>query len=123
MMTKREYYDLLVKSAHDGTFPSIENGTCCYRLDGGKKKCAVGLLLTDVEASIISNSAALLEVIRNHPDIDLTHRVEGVDILNLVSIQKVHDQSAHEESSPEAFATQFLERLNALPIFKEFQPS
>jgi hypothetical protein len=52
-VTKQEYYDLLCKSAVDGTFPSfISYGpegkikTCTYR-GPGNKKCAAGLLIPD----------------------------------------------------------------------------
>lgn len=46
-MNKQDYYDLLVVSAFDGTFPSIdENGLCLYRGPNGTK-CGVGILIPD----------------------------------------------------------------------------
>src|SRR5690606_20582833 len=47
-LTKQEYYDLLVKSATDGTFPSYdpESKRCRYQGPNGSK-CAVGLLIPD----------------------------------------------------------------------------
>lgn len=55
-MTKREYFDLLVKTSAEGGFPALlptkcyDDGNasvrCAYRGEGGRR-CAVGLILPD----------------------------------------------------------------------------
>ncbi len=121
MLTKREYYDLLIQSAHDGTFPSMINKSCAYRGQREGSKCAIGLLLTDEEARRIPNTVGLSQIIREYPELDLEHRVSGLTKKDLIDIQEIHDYTAFSiHTTPSNFAEKFVKRLNSLPCFAEF---
>ncbi len=111
-MTKQEYYDLLVKSATDGTFPSInQNGCCVYRL--GNKKCAVGLLISDDKYN---------EVLMEGKDIthqevqEVVDLPEGLSFLDLKQIQDCHDDQAF---NPKWNSGSFIIFLNKLDCFQD----
>lgn len=117
MWTKKAYYDRLVEAARDGTSPSVCNGLCLYRGEQDGQACAVGILLTDEEVEIIANSDPLFQVNREHPELKIGDRVEGLDLNDLANVQRVHDSRAH---IPEWDADKFIEGLNKLSFFKEF---
>lgn len=129
-MTKREYYDLLVKSCDDGTFPSGDRDGCHYRAPGGKK-CAVGVLIPDDVWRSWHESAKYLN---NLSVYDLDNRlkqcgvffdfnkvVDGLTMADLRSVQNAHDKATVESLRlGVTFKMEFLDRLHALPFFKEY---
>jgi hypothetical protein len=115
--TKQEYYDLLVRSAYDGTFPSIgDDRTCRYREDYSpdcKKRCAVGLLILDEDYSKITESA-----IGSWPweRLKIIHIPNGMTIAELSEVQKCHD---YTRPYRDGFAPDFVEKLNKLECFED----
>lgn len=111
-MTKREYYDLLIKSAFDGTFPSLDkDGICLYR-GPDNKKCAVGLLIPDH----CYNSCMEHKYARwVHDNFSFQFIPEGLTIENLCRIQSIHDNLAKDWD-----AGTFVSELNAMECFGEF---
>lgn len=108
-MTKQEYYDLLVKSAQDGTFPSVKEGKCYYRL--GDRKCAVGLLIPDHQyhEGLEFRSAKQLPL-------DSLQIPEGMSLVDLSEIQYIHDKiSYYLYWDYQTFITE----LNNLPVFDD----
>lgn len=130
-MTKREYYDLLLRSCDDGTFPSGDLDGCYYR-GVGNKRCAVGVLIPDdVWASwtIASTNLNGLTVFdldarlkRYNVSFDFNAVVEGLNINDLRDVQKAHDLASHESahSGVAAFKETFVSRLRRLPFFREY---
>lgn len=126
-MTKREYYDLLIRSCDDGTFPSYDaaSGACVYRGPKGMK-CAVGVLLPD-EIAAVANHATVYQLdemlkVAGKP-FDFANLVEGLTINDLRNVQNAHDlaaSSAHRNGTN--FKRDFIERLHKLPFFREYAP-
>lgn len=122
-MTKREYYDLLLRSCDDGTFPTYNNGGCYYRAPGGKK-CAVGVLIPD-EIAAVANGATVFNLDKELRAVgtpfDFDGLVEGLKIDDLRSVQNAHDLSAIESRRYGLnFKKVFVERLHKLLLFKEY---
>lgn len=118
-MTKREYYDLLVKSAHDGTFPSFEWGKCLYRNADGSKRCAIGVLIPDEAYRPEYESCAAawnLERLLTGPWCG--YMPEGLDCMDLTTIQGIHDH--HAVNGTRWKPEDFVRELNRLECFKEF---
>jgi hypothetical protein len=112
-MTKQEFYDLNAIAAKDGTFPSIEGGTCNYRATYTatcKRKCPVGLLIPDdLYANDMEGMAVGRLVARRAIIVP-----EGMDISDLLKIQAIHDHEAQNEPwSSEDYMT----CINALDCF------
>ncbi len=109
-MTKQDYYNLLVKSATDGTFPSVEENVCQYRK--GSHKCAVGLLIPEdkyhkgLEGIDVYNEevSSVVEV------------PEGLTIRNLTIVQVCHDKLAFDQIWN---SEQFIDNLNKLEFFQD----
>ena len=114
-MTKQEYYDLLVKSANDGTFPCINprHMTCTYR-GPDNKKCAVGILISD-ELYNPDWDRGLMPVNELPDDIITKIMPDGMNIIDLRNVQITHDKFLNRNWS----AVEFIERLNALNCFKD----
>ncbi len=111
-MTKQEYYDLLVQSATDGTFPSIEENVCQYRT--GSHKCAVGLLIPEDK---YYKGLEGLDVY--HASVSRVVEVpEGLTIKNLTIVQVCHDNLAFDQSWN---AEEFLNDLNKLQFFQDIK--
>ncbi len=112
-MTKREYYDLLVQSARDGTFPSIRDGSCLYR-GPGTKKCAVGLLIPDE----LYDREMEHYLVTDFPD-TLISRIlpEGLSLSDLSRIQALHDEFYNSTWN----ARKFVENLNQLSCFQDLE--
>ena len=124
LATKQDYYDLLVRSALDGTMPSydIERDRCWYR-GGGGKKCAIGVGIPDEEYKVGIESHGANRVFPMFaqffpPDINST--VCSV-------IQEAHDESSRNalgalqagyDTYRLVFAETFVERLNELDYFQ-----
>jgi hypothetical protein len=92
-MTKQEYYDLLVRSAGDGTFPSMVDGICRLREDLTKtcpRRCAIGLLISDDSYNEGLESLGPRAVWNM---VDFV-RPEGMVWDDLVDILEVHDEIA-----------------------------
>ncbi len=111
-MTKKEYYDLLVRSATDGTFPSVKGNVCQYRK--GSHKCAVGLLIPD------DKYHKGLEGIDVYHDLvkEVVEVPEGLTIKNLTLVQVCHDNLAFDQ---EWNANDFIIKLNKLEFFQDIK--
>lgn len=114
-MTKREYFDLLLKTNNEGGFPSTDGAYCMYRNPHGRK-CVYGLLIPDNEydprwegKSVKGLNAAGFKI----------YFVDGLTIHDLADIQKVHDYLCHP-SFKTWEADMFEHKIRALPCFKEF---
>lgn len=118
MITKRDYFQMLVNAARDGTFPSVTDGVCAYRGRNGKK-CAIGLILTDEEVNTTDNNASISLLSIKFPSLDLNNRVEGLTIGDLAKIQNLHD-TLHFKNLSAWPGDVFIDRLKQLPCFKEF---
>lgn len=121
-LTAQEYYDLLVKSARDGTFPSFkdEEKRCLYRfVDGEGKvhKCAAGVLLTDEEY----RSGHIREGVSCHcgdnKDVFALKLPESISLDELRSVQWSHDKIAMQDGGWDA--EDFIRLLNTMVCFKE----
>jgi hypothetical protein len=130
-MTRREYYDLLVRTSLEGGFPSVDltqigpgNNGCSYRTPDGKR-CAVGVLIPDWRygpgmegklAGDLINEFSLEDII---PD--------GMDVGQLHQVQNVHDTLAYEvDDTTNRYVPRkwdhgrFVADLNELHFFREF---
>lgn len=114
-MTKQEYYDLLVKSAYDGTFPGCTPQGCMYRTPDGHK-CAVGVLMDDATLDTIDRemlqraTVARLALYNLH-----IPTVEGLSSYQMGTVQDAHDQCAFAGWD----ASYFIARINALACFAD----
>lgn len=109
MMSTQEYYDLLVKSASDGTFPSYlpERTQCLYRHPDGIKRCAIGVAVPDE----VVNHKHELETLK-----DLWPKYKEYIPLTLREASEL--QVAHDDTCTVGWTTKgFLKRLNAMPAF------
>ena len=109
MKTKQEYYDELVCSALDGTFPSVmPDFGCAYRgLNGAK--CAAGILIPDDQYDIKMERRSFDEIYKNLGDIipsDMTFN-------EVYLIQGWHDNASYYYP----FLDKFLGRLKESRIF------
>lgn len=106
-MTKQEYFELLVRSAYDGTFPSVDkNGIDCLYRGEGKKRCAIGLLIPDKMYSLDMEhkyGAWIFEIYSKE------WIPEGMTVDNLCHLQKLHDESS-EYWHPEIFVEALCEQ-------------
>lgn len=115
-MTKREYFELLVKTSEAGGFPSVamcvslcgSKLRCLYRGPDGRK-CAVGLLIPDDKFDPAINSDAVYDVI------DRVDVPEGMSEGDLNDCQKAHDALAREREWPH---DDFVALLRELPCFR-----
>ncbi len=123
-LSKQAYYDLLVTSAKDGTFPSNKGGVCKYRRDDTadcKIRCAAGILIKDEDYDCIFEGVS---VVGNHQHREV-HReklleaiqpVDGLNIGNISDVQKIHDGM----TSPVAWNSNvFISKINALRCFSD----
>ncbi len=109
-MTKKEYYDLLVKSATDGTFPSVKGNVCQYRK--GSHKCAVGLLIPkDKYHKGLEGVDVFHDLVKAVVEVP-----EDLNINDLTRIQECHDSLAFY---PNWNANEFIILLNKLPCFQD----
>lgn len=116
-MTSQEYYDLLVKSAGDGTFPSFdkEEQRCFYRTGAGKR-CAIGILIPEdkYRASFDyfgKDCGATTRWVLENGAFQIP---DGLSLADLYQIQMTHDRFAWEETWD---ASKFVQRINELPCF------
>lgn len=120
-MTKREYYDLLLKSADDGTFPSVGPSmrSCLYRADqtaACKRRCAVGLLLPDDEYIPDMEGLGVTSLEDRYRSRFVMP--EGMKLDDLDYVQRLHDGVAQQGGGWDA--TRFKADLKQLHCFKEF---
>jgi len=111
-MTKQEYYDLLVRAAKDGTFPSIEGNHCKYRSADGRK-CPIGILILDADYEPrwdVENGYGIAKLPHNLLQAIIP---EGMTVIDLGYVQECHDQFRNFPWSPE----QFIKDLN--PLFTD----
>lgn len=119
-MTKRGYYDLLIKSATDGTFPgygyieSIQKSACMYRTPDGKHKCSVGILIPDEEYSSKMENLVVTTLLKDYPS--AVNIPEGMTERETSWVQAVHDSLAGNNWSSQ----EFIKQIGELPCFKEF---
>ncbi len=112
MTTKREYLDLLLKSADDGTFPSTSGSfdACLYRGPNGKK-CAIGILIPDDKYDPEFENASTSSVIAAAGIV-----VDGLKNMDFYDIQRTHDNLAYRKIwNAEGFKT----AIKALPCFQK----
>lgn len=110
-MTKREYLELLVKSCHDGTFPSIDGKVCLFRKNETphcKERCAVGLLIPDDEY----DRGVEARGVRALCEKGLVTCPEGMTSADLVDCQSVHDDRATRQLWDGAVAEACFRRLD-----------
>lgn len=123
-MTKRDYYDLLVRSATDGTFPAVRRlpdgrvTTCMYRTPDGRR-CAVGLLIPPERYRPQIDQWGILAFC----PVEALGKCgvcppDGVTSLDLDEIQGYHD-SLRYRWEPEEFKRLLLR----VPCFHEFRPA
>lgn len=111
-LTKQEYYDLLVKSATDGTFPSYDPAEerCFYRGPNGSK-CAVGLLIPD---SDYDRGFEGLSVWSLRESFKREWLPQDMDLGDLQDVQDCHDRNARRRPWN---AAQFVKDINATLCF------
>lgn len=118
MLTEQQYYDLLVESAQNGTFPSVnaDRTFCMYRGEGGSK-CAVGIIIPDNEYTKSIEHGSIDALTRIHHL--LPKWTLEIDAYNnccyIRTIQKVHDVNALSEEGWDA--TEFIKNINNLKCF------
>jgi hypothetical protein len=122
--TNRSYFDLLVKTSAEGKFPAYEGGQCKYRTSNGLK-CGVGVIVPDeIYCDLFDHNEFMVTGIiylNNHlPNVlKLKEWIpEGMTILELADVQKVHDSN----SSPYYLwdHDNFVKQLLKLPCFAKF---
>jgi len=133
-VTKREYYDLLVKCCDDGTFPSVNPGGACAYRGPDDKRCAVGVLIPDaawekVKHLTFSNwhgthpaNVSPVELLAGpllDAGFDLAAAVEDLTVEDLRRVQYTHDEAAHRHPAggPE-FKAAFLAGLETRGVFE-----
>lgn len=97
MLTAQEYYDLLVKSSMDGTFPSyrMKTGnmtgeklpTCSYRGENGSR-CAIGVIVPDDLYPFLQEGFGIFE---DNLEVIKPLLPEGISVENARRIQTTHD--------------------------------
>lgn len=119
-MNKREYKNLLEKSAFDGTFPSYNRGdddnypSCRYRKDltpNCKERCAIGLLIPDDKYDVNFDGCYSASRIMEKLEI----KVEGLTEMDLLRIQSIHDTCASDLNGWSG--DKFIKQLNQLECF------
>lgn len=87
-MTRKEYFQLLLDSADNGTFPSSAKGSdntlCLYRGENNKR-CAIGLLIKD------KDYCGDMECHPFSQFLDKVNIPDQMDIRELKIIQRTHD--------------------------------
>lgn len=132
-MPTQDYYDLLVKSAYDGTFPSIvreptsgcqfagSDIRCKYRVPGTSKKCAVGVLIPDEKYSSKfetkrCSDPMIIEAMTKVKGFNCSLYGTGLYSNDYLDVQIAHDTVACGcEWKPEWF----IEKINTLKCFKD----
>lgn len=109
-MTRQEYYDLLVKSAVEGTFPGWDGRHCTYRTADGKHRCAIGILIPDEMYDSRDEGASV-----NGLDNELIEKILPEDMIvpELLLVQELHDEHAFQWDT-----SKFIKDLNELRMFK-----
>ena len=115
-MTKQEYYDLLVLSSVDGTFPSWGWGSigCLYRSPNGTK-CAIGVLIPYEEYELRMEGGAcrlFYEFPQLHKYIPI-----GMTVMDLKTVQRIHD--GFKSTYGKWKASRFVEALNIISFFND----
>lgn len=116
-MTKQEYYDLLVRSASDGTFPSGDKHGCYYRLDETAtcpQRCAVGLLIDDKDYTPDLEGPSVEKM--DDWQQEFIQLPDGLTYEDLNSIQSTHDVRIAIWD-----AQNFISSLNKLPCFRDIK--
>lgn len=91
-MTKKEYYDLLVKTSLEGGFPAIDDGgNCLYRTSDGKA-CGIGIIMPDAFYNRLTRTQKTFAVDQIVNERSLPSWVpEDCDVKILLEVQGVHD--------------------------------
>ena len=118
-MTKKEYLELLQKSAKDGTFPGYdtEKGICRYQVPGSKQRCAIGVAIPDEVYQNTSRpeSRSLQELLKDYGWKD--YLPEGVTARVASSIQEQHDDCCRPDGTFDS--DKFIERIRSVPYFED----
>lgn len=114
-MTKKEYYDLLVRSASDGTFPAINGVTCMYRKNetaNCPQRCAIGLLIPDEKYCPEIEGLQVDSIIEK----GLVTIPDGITCEDLSIVQACHDKYAKRIIWP---ANEFIQEIDDLECFQD----
>lgn len=114
-MTKQEYYDLLIVSALDGTFPSIQEDEltrrrCKYR-GSNNAKCAIGICIPDEKYTSDIEGRAYDDVITK-----LFPPPSGMHEDDVQGIQYLHDSFA---KAIDWDTKGFIDELNSMFVFND----
>lgn len=121
--TLQQAYDRIVRSAFDGTFPSVvslavfyNEGRCRYRLDKTptcKQRCVAGLFLPD-EAYTEHMEGESVRSQLIFPKLILPDEIDKKDMMTL--LQNLHDREA---LAPTGWnAQEFVRKVNELSVFR-----
>ena len=127
-MTKKEYYDLLVKTSFEGGFPATNTyrgpgPLCVYRTKHDNpneaRRFAVGILLsdqdyinTDVDPhSVHDFQGSADDLFSYHPKL-IVHIPDGMHIADLQELQSIHDGFAFDASWNHITFIQSIDRLS-----------
>lgn len=116
-MTKQEYYNLLVKSARDSTFPGfdVDKHQCRYRF--GNHRCAVGIIIPDEDYDPLYD---------NRPGGSLCiHELPSELKLRILPEEMTLEQLSEVQTKHDAFACtgwdscSFIKGINTLYFFQD----
>jgi hypothetical protein len=118
-VTKREYYDLLVKTSLEGGFPAMDGFSCAYRAESGRR-CALGVIIPDEHYRPQMESAGNIYGLSQKGFVTESEPwfPEGVTFQDLYEVQDAHDglsSTTHPWDHE-----QFVRKLSRLSCFKEF---
>lgn len=116
-MTKQEYYDLLIRSALNGTFPAGDKSGCYYR-EGNRKDalrcCPIGLLIPDEVYDSGMEGDSILDVVDFFGSV--VEIPKGLSLKKLQTIQDLHDNLCINDNW---YSEKFIDRLNSLSCFAD----
>ena len=108
-MTKREYYDLLVKTSLEGGFPSMEGSTCKYHSRDGKR-CVAGLLIPDDISHPMFEGNIIDTLCEYNSQLESVITSEEIPLTLIKKCQYLHDVVMEEPWNHELF----VERLTKI---------
>lgn len=119
-MTRKEYFDLLVKSASDGTFPSVSDTlSCMYRGNSNAscpQRCAIGVLIPDEKYHPNMERMKCSFLFERFPFMK-TFMPDGLTLNDLKGIQSGHDRCALTGWSAE----EFVKSIRRLSCFSDME--
>lgn len=118
-MTRKDYFDLLVRTSAGGEFPATHDAgiTCSYRMHDGRR-CAVGLILPDSVYEVRMEGNTVEALVKDGYIKDLSWVPDGMTLKDLGRVQSIHDSLSgydtwgHEE---------FVRRIRSQPCFQNLE--